>query len=659
MHKIVCIVLTLLNFCENSLTMTAQELTDLLIENISMQLRHANYDRCIEVRKFAKMITTGTEQDEEVTRYRRFEEDELKEQRKRLYNPLTKYALSRPRKYWKRMYRIEGIRRTFNVDRQHSKQLTEIQNDLYNFMPGEGLEQWLNRTLEYYGVTDPNAWIVYERVDQKNIEGTIIKTKVYPVVFSCENVLNFQKSYGTLDWLIVRNVRFERTVKSGSAKDEMKEDFYLYAPGIIVRMREAGEKTPIEDGEIEVPLSMYYGDSVSVNPVGKGSALPDGSTKARIFYLKIITNGTTEVPADCVGVYFDEVTGQQSFVPWFDPAENVFRDLIHEKSIADTLLTVYAYPKETVYTKACKFKHPELGECEGGYFHGIHDANHICTSCGGTGRMAGFTTEQAKIELILPDGATSADLIELSKLSHTETPDIALLKWVDEKIDRTEARIMAAIFDTGIVQKPTNSSEKTAAEINAIMEGISDVLSPFGGTYSRHFELVYRVNGQYLGIPIDVDHSFPEILQIETLPSTVSSFDAIKNAGVGYEATLAQRARVFQKLFEGNPVIQQQIATRYKFLPFDDKTPDQAAMIISGLSHHDPTRVLWTYWRDIFMEIESADPLFYQKAYSLQQKVVEGKVADFTARIVVEQIDPGVPNFNEPAPTPQLDAVIQ
>lgn len=643
--------------------MNEQQLIDLLTENISLSLRHANYDRCIDIKKQAKMISTGKDQDDQVTRYRRFEEDDLKDQRIRLYNSLTKYALARPRKYWKRMHRIEGIRRTFQVDRPSEKTLAEIQNQLYNFMPGEAIEQWLNRTLEYYGVTDPNAWIVYERADRKNIEGTPIQTTTYPVIFSCENVVNFQKSFGYLDWMIVRNVRFERVVIGGAAQDAMMEDFYLYAPGAIVRMREASEKSQPEFDEKEVTVPMYWGVQSTIDPTGKSGNMPSpqSSQKAKRFFLKTIPNGTTEVPAECVGVYFDEVADQSCFVPWFDPAENVFNDLIHEKSIADTLLTVYAYPKVTEYTKPCRFKHDTMGECVHGYYNDIRDLEHLCGSCNGTGEMQGFTTEQAKVKLIMPDGATSSDLIELSKLSHEQEINIEFLKWLDGKIDRTEARIMAAVFDTGLVQKPTNTAEKTAAEINSLMEGIADVLAPFGGVMSKHYELAFRVSGQYRGIKIDVDHSFPESLQIELLPDAVSSFDAIKTAGVGYEAIVAKRKHIFQKLFEGNPAIQNTIAARYVHKPWDDKTDEQLAQILTGLSSTDPLKVQWTYWREIFLEIESTDPLFHQKTYKMQQDIVAAKVLEFIARIEVEQIEPqNAPNFNEQAPVaenvPDADA---
>jgi hypothetical protein len=617
-----------------------QDYLKILTDNITGQLRHSNYDRTIEVKKFAKMITTGEGQDEEVTRYRRWEEDVLKEQRIRLYNPLTKFALARPRKYWKRMGRVEGIRR--KIESENETKLKELQEQFYNFMPGESLEQWQNRNLEYLGVTDPNAWILYERRDTRNTQGQITRTKVYPVIFGSENVLNFQRSYGVLDWVLFRTIEYERTYTRGSYVEKMLEDFFLYYPGGLIRAREVSEKRAPEAGEEIVEIPVYSPADFIVNP-----ALPDtikqvvavGQEKTRSFYIRTIENGTNEVPADCVGVYFDEVTGQQTYVPWFDPAEDVFKDLIHEKSIADVLLTVYAYPKEWVYTKACNDRHDVLGECERGYYNGIRDEEHLCRNCKGSGKMSGFTTEQAKIELVLPEGSTADTLLDLQKLSFTQPIDITLLEWLDKKIERSEARIMAAVFDSGLVQRPTETTIKTATEVNSILEGIADVLTPFGAVDSKHFELAHRVAAQYMGIDIEVDKSYPDDLKIEMLSDMVEGFNQIKNAGVGYEAMSAQRARIFQKSFDGNPEIQAKIAARYKFKPFDDKSEQQAAMIANGLAQTDPVRVLWTYWLMIFDEIEAETQDFHMMEYRMQKQIVDRKVAEFTQRIKIEQVD--------------------
>ena len=64
--------------------MTPDELKLTLIDNISFQLRHPQYDRAIEVKKTARMISAAVGWEEEVTRYRRWEDDKLKEQRIRL-----------------------------------------------------------------------------------------------------------------------------------------------------------------------------------------------------------------------------------------------------------------------------------------------------------------------------------------------------------------------------------------------------------------------------------------------------------------------------------------------------------------------------------------------------------------------------------------------
>ena len=627
--------------------MTPDQLLQILIENISFQIRHANYDRCIEVKRTAKMISAAVGWEEEVTRYRRFEVDELKAQRIRLHNPPSKSALAAPRRYFKRMPRVEGIRRTFTVDKANKQALTELQSDFYNFMPGESLEQWQNRTLEYLGVNDPNAWIIAERKDTRNVEGTITKTTVYPVVYGCEDVLNFKRTFGVLDWIIVRATEIQSVGTKSGRIDQIIENYYLYAPGYIVQAREVGEKTVIEKGDQEVMIPVY---PMSDGQESKNSVVRAieyiGQPKERKFYVRVKTNGTNEVPADCAGVYYDESTGRmESYVPWFDAATDDFKDLIRYKSTADVLLATHAYPHTWEFAPKCHERHVDLGECEYGYYNGIRDSEHKCSNCNGTGIPANFTTEQAKVMLILPEEGQK-ELLKLAELSHTQEIKIDLLEWIDLKVEKTTAKIMNTLFGSGLFQRPTNSATKTATEVNTLTDGISDVLAPFGAVESRHFELFYRVGAQYRGFELDVDKSYPDDLQIETLGDLVAGFNDIKTAGVGYEAMVAQRNRVFQKQFEGNPGIQKQIAARYKFKPFDDKTEAQEAMIIAGLSPTDDTRILWAYWLQIFQEIDNKYPYFHEMAYDLQKQKVAEEVSAIKATIQEPQID----SFNQGAP---------
>jgi hypothetical protein len=618
----------------------------LIVENIQYQLRHTNYERTVEVRKFSHMVSTGRDQDEFVLRYRRFEDDDLKQQRLRLYNPLTKVALARPRKYWKKMGRVENIRRTFTVTKgQDEKKLAELQEDFKNFLPGQPLEDWIIQTAEKLGVTDPNAWICFERNDQRDSNGNIIKTKVYPFIFPSVDSVNFQYNLdGKLDWFLGRTSQIEYVFDGTMRRQKVLENYYLYAPGVAIRAREIGEKTVQEPGEERVLIEVYPTENK-----------PQATKRA--FYISAFENGTTEVPVFSVGAYLDETTaGPVSYVAWFDPAEHLLLDLIRYKQFSDVVGATHAYPKRWEFEKPCDFV-GDLGECEGGYLSGIRDQEHICPSCKGSGVPAGFTTEQASIKLILPKDSTE-QLLELSKLSFVEPINVQFLEHLDKKLESTRAEIMAAVIDSGMFQKPTDTKTRTATEIRAIMDAISDVLAPFGNVVSRIFEGAYRIASQYREFTLGVNHAFPEDLDINTQEDEVEIFKLIKESGVGYEAAAGQRSRVIQKMYDATPEIRANIEAKYKHQPFADKSPEEVAMILSGRSHTDNAKVLWENFEDIFKVVFEQNPKFSKMTFDKQSEAVKAVVELFKKEIVpLETHDFGPQAFNEPAPSndPQND----
>lgn len=594
-----------------------QDWIGLLLENIEFQYRHEGYEQAKSIRKFSHMISTGIGQEEQVTRYRRFEADDLKTQRTKLYNPATKQAISRPRKYWKRVGRVENISRAFNS--KDENKMRELLDAFKQFQPGIALEDWLIKHLEFLGVTDPNAWVVYERAEERGPQGQVLTVRTYPFTFSSENSLNFSFSRtGRLQWFLGRTIDSEVIYKGGTRITNTLENYYLYGPGIVASAREKGEKTKMASDEQEVKVTVYP-------PNSQGAV-------DRYFFVSIRENGTTEVPAMCAGVYMDEEVGLPTvFVPWFYPASGVLYDLIRDKSVADVLTIVHAYPRRWVFEPACAFE-DEKGVCEGGYLNG--DPHVKCPGCNGTGVSAGHTTEQASVSLVMPPGADAQkNLLELSKMSFVEPVDIGLLQLVQSRIEATEAAVIASVFDSGIVQKPTETKTRTATEISTVMDGISDVLSPFCNTVSSHFELATRVGAQYLEFEIQVEHSFPEDLDIMTLADEVALFKEVEEAGLGYEAKSAQRGRVLQKMHAATPIAQKQISAKYNHEPFAGRNESEIAFILSSRAPLDTDRVLWENFEAIFREIFNEDELFFEKNFAAQQKVVQAKVEEFKTRI--------------------------
>lgn len=613
--------------------MNEEQLLALLTENIAFSLRHKHYDRTLDVRKFTYSTTTGKEQEEQVQRYRRFEDDDLKAQRVRLYNSPTPGPIASLRNHFQNLATIEGIRETWEVD--NADALTDLKDAFYSFMPGESFNDWLNRILEHYNCTDPNAWIIFERYDARNEEGEIIQTNVWPFIVPCADALNYSYEYGRLQWLLCRTSTMERFVKQGSAYLKLLENYYLYFPGGIIRAREVGEKTVQEEGEVLVPIEAYpIEGQYSILPNADGSTpIYVGAPKVRNFYIKVIDNGTTEVPAIIAGAYMDETTDQETRVGWFQAGEAIVNDMIKLKSALDVVITTHTYPKRAEYTKPCSYT-SSAGHCVNGWLNEIHDDEHRCPACGGSGKAPNFTTEQAVLQMILPDDPSL--ILELSKLSFTEPIDISLPELLQTLIEKRETAFIRTVFMSDPHQKPDGAGDMTAFEVAKLHEGVEKKLKVFCRHYSKAWELAYRIGLQYREISYtSVDHSFPEDLQIDTLDELIARFGAAKEKGVGYEVLAAIRKRIQQKTYEGSPEMQKRIDTRYRWLPFDDKSEVETAMILAARSPLDDTRVLWENHREVFFEIEQENQFFVEMTYEKQRDIIAKKVAEFKTRIVL------------------------
>ena len=618
----------------------------IIVENIAFGLRHKYYNRTIEVRDFTYSTTTGKGQEEEVQRYRRFEDDELKEQRVRLYNSPTPGVIAPLRNHFQNLATLEGIRETFETPAGSEQALNRLQSDYYNFLPGENLNDYLNRTLEHLNATDPNAWIVFERYDTRNEEGRIIgEIGVWPWVVPSVDVLNFEYRHGNLQWVLFRTSTLERTIQNGSAYLKMLENYYLYTPGKVVRAREVGDKTMQENGETLTAIEVFPIEGNQL-PNVQGPPVYVGAPKVRNFYVSVIETGTSEVPAMVAGAYMDETTEQETRVSWFQSGESLVKDMIRLKNALDVTLSVHTYPRRTEYTKPCKYVSTDSGECIGGWMNGVQDAEHRCPACGGSGKAPNFTTDQAVLQLILPDDP--AGVIELSKLAFTEPIDIAFPGMLLDMLDKKEQQFVRTVFMSVPHQKPDGAGDMTAFEVAKLHEGVEKKLKVFCRHYSRVWELAYRVGMQYREIPyISVDHSFPEDLQIDTLDELIARFGSAKEKGVGYEVVAAIRKRIQQKTYEGSPEMQKRIEAPYKWLPFDDKSETETAMVLASRSPLDDARVLRENHREIMQEIEEENPMFADMAYQRQKAIIAAKVAESKERIVLidEAPDTGAMDF--------------
>lgn len=629
--------------------MNEQEILDLLTTNIGYQLRHAHYARTVAVAKDCHMMTTGEGQEGEITRYRRFEKEELKEQRIRLNNPITPIFISEPDKMFDKLTRVDGVRRDLEAAENEKQALEET---LWNFQPGVDIETYLVNRIRYLGKTDPNSFILFDRYDRRKPDNEIEKTTLRPVVFRSTDVLNFeQDGEGFFEWVLFRDIRFEYVIESGYRREKQLETYYLYTSDFVARAREVGEKTEILPNEVEMDIEVFpaFAEQDKKKKDDGTASIPisNNSPQTRRFYVSVVMHGAGEVPAFCVGAYPDELTDQKTFVSWFWPGMPVLKDVIRDKQMKDVETVMSAFRRRYEFSPICEYETEEHERCDKGWIYN-GEGKHRCPACGGSGIRPNFTTEQEVIRMTLPED-TGSGLLELQKLSFEEPISTLLLEYFGKEIETHRQRFLAAIFSGGLFTKPTGTEAQTATETIEKTNMAADILRPFGLVISKGYEMAFRVLANYREYaPIKVNHSYPEQIDLLTLEQEIDNFAAIQNVDI-YEAKVHQRHRILAKQFEGEPDTHKRIQARYNFLPFDDKSPQQQAQIIATLSPTDSNAILWAYWVQIFQEIEVETPNFHTLKFEAQKKIVDAKVDEFRGRIeLAGSVEPEMPDFNAP-----------
>jgi len=588
-------------------------------------------------------------------KYRRFEAEPLKAQRLRLNNPATPTVISEA-DILNRLTRVDGVRRELVAATEKEKQ--ELETALWEaFLPGVGLEAWLIGKIRHLTKNDPNAWILYDRNDRRRPDGEIERTNLRPAIFRSIDVLNFgMDSDGIPAWVLFRDFRMEYKIEGGLRRDVRLETYYMYDTTRVIKAREIGEQTVLMDGETFIEVDVYpvfEEPKREKNESGfeyQSAPLPLSQKKRKSFYISIIEHGAGEVPAFCVGAYPDEETNEESYVSWFWDGRFVLKDVIRDKQMLDVAIVMQAFRRRSEFSPACEYETDQHERCEKGWIYAGEHGKTRCPSCNGSGLRANFNTEQEVLRLAMPDGIEPNQLLELSKLAFEEPTDTALLEWFDSQLEKHKVRFSDAVLGRETSTKPTGASTDTATAILKKTDAQADILRASALVVCQGIELAFRVLANYREYgPITVNYSYPEKIDMLTLEQEVANFSAIQQVDI-YEAKVHQRHRILAKQFEGEPETHKRIAARYAWLPFDDKSPEQQAQIISTLSPTDSNAILWAYWKQIFQEIEVETPNFHMLKYEQQKAIVEAKVAEYRGRIELAGADVMVePNFNEGA----------
>lgn len=599
--------------------MRIEEALPAFIRIVSLDEYHPNYERTIDVAKWAYAVTTGAENENLITSLRMRENDHQKEQRVRITKALTPVSVEMIKKYFRKLRKTDGVRKVVKWDDESQARIEVINQVLGNFYARQSVEQYLFDVLEEYTFTDPNSFLLIERETVTDENGLAVGVRVYPVEIPAAAVRHYGVRHGVLSWLMIEQHRTE-PVRAGRVMQDVSE-FRMYGAGWVLHAMEYVETPPVMAGTNGQPYQ-----SLQIQ-------MEDSRTVRKFVYF-VYLNGTEEVPAIRLGAYMDGQTVTETAVTPLEPVKPLMEQLINIGSLHDLTVFLHSIPRRRELVESCDYEDQQGHHCDYGFI-----GEEMCPKCKGTGDKS-ITSEQDMIRIVLPVNFTPDQIPDLSKMAFTEGADTALLTWQQEKIDWLLKFIVYATMTRDAVTMAEVS--RTATEMNLNSQDAYDKIQPYAELYSQAFELITRVTAQYLEIQkgIMVSHHFPSDYQFETEADLIKKYNEAKDAGLSYDILAKIRAQIIRKQTRSTEESQRAEAWE-RWRPFPDLTDEMKAVVLSERAPTDPDRMLAENFHRIRREIEhETDGIFFAMPYERQEAMIQAKIEQLTASIQFRFTEP-------------------
>lgn len=574
--------------------------------------KHRYYQRTVDVANFAWDMLTGEGErlEEQVRSIRPHETDDQKAQRVRVNNPLTPFSLNQVVSVFRKTRRAEGIR--FVWDHKTEKAREELDKVFGDFYANQDLKSWAFDAFEYYTFWDPNAFFVVESVTEEDGQKWF-----YPFEVRSEEAIFYEHKNGDLQYLIVRQI--EEVEVAGSTKK--RKDFYFYGVGFALHYKE------IVEGQDD---TQYLSEGYQY----EGIEPKDGGDR---FLFKMFETGIKTLNVFSFGVFRDGQTKRNTFVTPFEPARFLLKDMVRDKSLDDLSTLVHNFPQKLVYGPKCEYESPEMERCDWGYIGGDH--KRPCPNCDGKGILT-HTTEQDVIILALPE--SNEGFFPLSQLIHYATQSEWLPKFQADKLERLVQKVFLAVFQTEVYNQAQVRS--TATEKLLEWDKVYDTLEPYAVAIAKTVPLAASVIAEFIEVKT-ADFSaamyVPRDFKMRGEPELLALLQSANNADAIPEVREAISIDLLGRFYRNNPDEIALIKALRYWLPWKDRTFDQAFAIVSGRAPTDPDRIFWENFDQISRAVrETTKDRFHKFPLKRQREMIDDEIKRYQERIIPVELPP-------------------
>ena len=569
--------------------MTKEDGLELLKEIIAEEKVHQDYLHVTKLAsKYYKMKTGDGIADLLQKIETRVTEEEF-EQIKRIYRSIIPSTLNSTKLPYQKAARKQPIVRDIEYPGDSDTKKLELEQYIGTYWGDKSLEEFLEYAYIDYNYIDPNAFLITEFDD---FDAKIEKAKPYPFVASSEEAIMFEYNNEILEYLVV--------------------------------------KLPIKykDGNYEKPgfkYTMYLGwDTIVLSEVAQ--SIEAIVIKNKYYELLEFQPKNEKVPAIRFGYIRDEMTKGRTFVSVFHCVIGLLEKTLKIDSELDLSTAMVAFPQRYRYVTPCN----NLG-CRNGYMpDGVE-----CVVCHGTGVQPYHKGTQDVIKLALPRDPEK--MIGLDQLAYDHSPDIDLLQFDSDYLEKLEKKVQAKMFNADLYTRSEVST--TATEKVLETDNLNDTLYPFARNYSATWEFVVYDIATFTDLEdgLMLQHKFPNDFKFKGLEELMTELQTAKNAGASTSTIAAIEDDINEILYSDRPESLKEMRTKNQINPFRGYSEANIRFIVAQGSVPKANIVLWENLESIFQDLEAENPEFYDFAYELIVTKVKEKTAEYVELISGEQ----------------------
>lgn len=507
--------------------MTREEIIVRAFALIHNDLRHPHYQRTVEVAQMAYKYVTG-QLDGELRRNTMSESEAEYKQRAQLTNHISKSVLKLaydpmrkvPRSKYKRVL-------TYDADPDGSK-TAKVEGVLAGYWGDFGsVDEYTKTRLIEINKTDPNTWIVQE------FEGPDVNALAspYPFEVPAYNAVDFYYENNRLQFLTVMR---PKTAKDRNGTDVPGADYTIYTADQVVKIQQVDPK----NYPVRVANEMF-----EVSALGEGENDPVLLySKERVFMLTYaIPYNLGRVPASRVGYVRDIETGGHTYVTPHDCAYPYLKKALKINSEFDLSVTLSVFPYRVEYGPAC-----EAPGCVGGF---LHDGA-ACGSCHGTGVTS---AKSAQTVTVLPLPNDKSQMIDLEKLIAFKGPQVELITWMEEYVERLSERVKTTMYNSDIFTRKEIAETATAKnlQLQNAYDSLFDFAEAYAGYWSFAVNMCARITDLQNGLIAKL--IFPKDFGFKGLAEMLAELESAQRANAGPVVVRELMNNIVLFLNDGNP----------------------------------------------------------------------------------------------------------